>query len=177
MIAIGVKGHDRVLTDNMGPANNASLLEPQNLAASPYITKNNEIDANENMACFVLAPVNDQRYQKRAIWLGCFASFFYPVNWGLVMLFGVAYGIFGQNSNASHRILEALVHLLVASLIGWGIYKRSKAATLTGLILALIGGIGNCFAKGILGKNTILSFLVAFMFVQSTRGIFAYHKA
>lgn len=93
------------------------------------------------------------------------------------MLFGVAYGIFGQNSNESHRILEALVHFLVASLIGWGIYKRSKAATLTGLILALIGGIGNCFAKGILDKNTILSFLVAFMFVQSTRGIFAYHKA
>jgi hypothetical protein len=93
------------------------------------------------------------------------------------MLFGLAYGIFGQNPNTSHRIVEALVHLVIASLIGWGIYKRSEAATLTGLLLPLIGAIGDCFAKGILDRNRIFSYLVAYMFVQFTRGIFAYHKA
>lgn len=91
------------------------------------------------------------------------------------MLFGVVYGIFNQNPDASHRMIEALIHLVVASLVGWGIYKKYKPAALAGLTLAFLGIIGNWFSKGIIDRNTVLSFLTTFMFLQSTRGILAHH--
>lgn len=92
------------------------------------------------------------------------------------MLFGTIYGTITANSEAIGKTLEALIHLTIAMAIGWGIYKKYKAATTAGLVLAIAGFVGNGVTRGFTSKNSIIMLADAWMFLQSTRGIFAYHK-
>jgi ABC-type proline/glycine betaine transport system permease subunit len=122
-------------------------------------------------------PVIDPKYRKSAIWMGCFAAFFYAVNWGLIMLAGPIIYIFETHKTETlYTSLQGLIYFIIAASIGWGIYKRYKLATITGLALAIIGLIGNWIAKGFTARESILFLLMIFMFVHSTRGIFAHHE-
>lgn len=121
-------------------------------------------------------PVSDTADIQRTVWMGCFAAFFYAGNWGLILFFGVGYGIITTNLEALGKSVEALIPLTIATSIGWGIYKKIKAAPVAGFILAVYGFIGNWITKGFIHRNSIIMIIFAWMFLQSARGIFAYHK-
>ncbi len=121
-------------------------------------------------------PVTDPKEIQLTVWLGCFAAFFYAGNWGLIMLFGAANSIIATNTEALRATIEALIQFTIAGAIGWGIYKKSRTATVAGLILAVEGFISYSIIKGIINKNSVIMFVNVWAFCQSTRGIFAYHK-
>jgi len=121
-------------------------------------------------------PVSDQKDIQLTVWLGCFAALFYAGNWGLNILFGTIYGIITTDSKTIFTALSSIAHFVIAASIGWGIYKKYKTATITGLLLSIIGFIGNGVAKGFTNTTSIICLVDVWMFVHSTRGIFAYHK-
>ena len=121
-------------------------------------------------------PVSDLKDIQITIWLGCFAAFFYAVSWGVIVLFGSIYGIITANSEAIGKMLEALIHLTIATAIGWGIYKKFKSAPIAGVVLAVAGFVGNYVTRGLTNTTSIIMLIDAWAFIQSTRGIFAYHK-
>ncbi len=122
-------------------------------------------------------PVSDPKYRKTAIWMGSIASFYYAISWGLIMLIGSIIYIFDNpTSNSIITSIQGLIHFVIAAAIGWGIYKRYKVATITGLCLAVLGLVGNLFTKGPLDRVTITFLVIVFMLVHSTRGILAHHK-
>ena len=72
--------------------------------------------------------------------------------------------------------IQGLIHFMLAAAIGWGIYKRHKAATIIGLCLAVLGLFGNLYTKGPGARVTISFLIIVFMLLQSTRGAFAHHQ-
>jgi hypothetical protein len=124
---------------------------------------------------FFWPPVSDFKDIQLTVWVGCFAAFFYAGNWGLIMIFGAISGIATASTEALPKALEALIHFTIAGSIGWGIYKKYKAATIAGLVLAVIGFSGNLVTKGLVNKTSIIMLVNVWAFVQSTRGIFAFH--
>ena len=122
-------------------------------------------------------PVADPKYQKTAIWMGCIASFYYAISWGLIMLIGPIIYIFDTHTTKSlNTSIQGLIHFILAAAIGWGIYKRYKVATIIGLCLAILGLLGNLFTKGPQDRVTITFLFIVYMLVQSTRGILAHHR-
>jgi hypothetical protein len=121
-------------------------------------------------------PVSDTKEIRLTIWLGCFAAFFYAVQWGLLLIVDAIYAIVTSNSEIIPKALEGLLHFTISAVIGWGIYKKYKAAPIAGLILASYGFIGNLITKGIFNRSSIILFIDSWMFLQSMRGIFAFHK-
>jgi len=120
-------------------------------------------------------PVTELKYINSAIWMGCFAALFYAVIWGLIAIVGLIIGLINQSAETFKTTLEASIHLSIALLIGWGIYKKHKIASISGLGLSIIGFIGNWYTKGIMDSNVIKCFIMTWLFLHSTRGIFAYH--
>ncbi len=124
---------------------------------------------------FFWPPVIDPKYRKSAIWMGCFASFFYAVMWGLMAIGGpIIYFFETQNVETLHKSFQAIIHFIIASSIGWGIYKKNKIATVAGLFLSIVGFI-NSLVIGDYNGGLMAWLCIIFMFVQSTRGIFAHH--
>ena len=121
-------------------------------------------------------PAKDPNYRKIMIRMGSFMSFFYAVMWGLVLIGAIASAIFAQNTLSGGTIFNALIHFSAAGLIGWGIVKKIKAAPVAGLILSIIGLIENFVSNGFTNIDTVLGLLFAWMFIQSTRGIFEHHR-
>ena len=123
-------------------------------------------------------PVIGSEYRKKAIWMGCLASFFYAAIWGLIGLVGLIIFII-----ETHKIeiiltsLHQLIYSLIAATIGWGIYKRYKLAAIAGLSLAIIGLIVNWFIQGFIDRASICFLFMTYCFIHSTRGILAHHKA
>ncbi|MGD8963574.1 MAG: hypothetical protein PVF29_14760 [Desulfobacterales bacterium] len=121
-------------------------------------------------------PATDPNYRKIMIRMGSFMSFFYAVMWGLGLIGVVASAIFTQDSVSGGTLFNALIHFAAAGLIGWGIVKKIKAAPVAGLILSLIGLIENFVSNGFINIDAVLGLLLAWMFIQSTRGIFEHHR-
>ena len=122
-------------------------------------------------------PVCDSKFRKNAILMGCFAAFFYAVVWGLIVLLGpIIYFAEIQKIETIFPSLQGLIYFIISASIGWGIYKRYKLATIAGLILSIIGLIGNFLTKGFIDRNAIIFLLMTYMFINSTRGIFAHHN-
>jgi hypothetical protein len=109
--------------------------------------------------------------------MGCIAACIYIFQAGLLVLFGPFIIIFDTRNLAdAQALLRPLIILIVASSIGWGIYKKNKIAAVAGLTLTFTAFILSLSYNGIKGKDTISDLVTAFMFLHSTRGIFAYHK-
>jgi hypothetical protein len=121
-------------------------------------------------------PVSDSKDIQLTIWIGCCAAFFYAAHWGLTTLIGAIYGIIAANSEVIGKTVVSLIHLAIATSIGWGILKRFRAAPVAGLVLSVYGFIGSCFTKGFINSTAIIMVVDTWMFIQATRGIFAYHK-
>ena len=58
--------------------------------------------------------------------------------------------------------------------IGWGIYKMNRFAAVSGLALYILERVSMWSEHG--PKNPILAIFFTLMFINSVRGIFAYHK-
>jgi hypothetical protein len=121
-------------------------------------------------------PATDPNYRKAMIRLGSFMAFFYAVMWGLILIGAIASTIFTQDSGSGGTFFNALIHVTVAGLIGWGIVKKIKAAPVAGLIISLIGLIENFVSNGFMNIDTVLGLLLIWMFIQSTCGIFEHHR-
>jgi hypothetical protein len=68
----------------------------------------------------------------------------------------------------------ALIDALLFIVIGWGIYKMNRFAAIAGLALYIIERAFMWFEYG--PKNPVIALIISFMFVNSIRGIFAYHR-
>jgi hypothetical protein len=121
-------------------------------------------------------PVSDSKDIRLTVWLGCFAAFFYAASWGLITLFGAIYGIVTANSELIGKVVTPLIHLAIATSIGWGILRKFRVAPVAGLVLSVYGFIGNWVTQGFTNKTAIIMVVDVWMFIQATRGIFAYHK-
>ena len=120
-------------------------------------------------------PVSDLKDIQLTIWGGCFAAFFYAAIYGVGVLFGLVAIIIG-NSDAIGKILEPVIRSTIAAAIGWGVYKKFRAAPVAGLILSAYFFIGTSLSRGFIDTTTIIMILDVWLFIHATRGIFAYHK-
>ena len=121
-------------------------------------------------------PATDPNYRKIMIRMGSFMSFFLATMWGIGLIIVISSAIFTKNSVSGGTLLNALINFTAAGLIGWGIIKKFKAAPVAGLILSLIGLIENFVSNGFMNIDTVLGLLLAWMFIQTARGIFEHHK-
>ena len=121
-------------------------------------------------------PAADPNYRKVMIRMGRFMSFFLAAMWAIGLIGVLASVILTQNSVSGGTLFNALINFTAAGLIGWGIVKRIKAAPVAGLILSLFGLIENFVSNGFKDIDTVLGVLLAWMFIQTTRGIFEHHR-
>lgn len=68
----------------------------------------------------------------------------------------------------------ALIDAFLFIVIGWGIYKMNRIAAIAGPALYILERISMGLEYGL--KNPIMVIIISFMFINSVRGIFAYHK-
>ena len=68
----------------------------------------------------------------------------------------------------------ALLDVLLFIVIGWGIYKMNRFAAVAGLVLHIIERADMWAEYG--PKNPVIALLISLMFINSIRGIFAYHR-
>jgi hypothetical protein len=120
-------------------------------------------------------PVSDPRDIQLTIWGGCFAAFFYAAIYGVGVLFGLVAIIIG-NLDAIGKILEPVIRSTIAAAIGWGVYKKFRAAPVAGLVLSAYFFIGTSLSRGSFDTIAIIMVVDAWLFIHATRGIFAYHK-
>ncbi len=68
----------------------------------------------------------------------------------------------------------ALLDVLLFIVIGWGIYKMYRFAAMAGLALYIIE---RAFMWAEYGpKNPVIALIISLMFINSIRGIYAYHR-
>lgn len=70
--------------------------------------------------------------------------------------------------------LWALLDAFLFIIIGWGIYKMNRIAAVAGLLLYILERISMWSEHG--SKNPAMAIIITLMFINSIRGIFAYHK-
>ena len=122
-------------------------------------------------------PVSDSKEIQITVWMGCIGAAFYALNWGATMLLGPIIYIFETHDfKTILTSLKAVLYFLIVASIGWGIYKKNRIATTAALSLALVAFIGSLASEDIKVRNVISALVSTFMFLHSTRGIFAYHK-
>jgi uncharacterized membrane protein YGL010W len=109
--------------------------------------------------------------------MGVLAAFFNAVNYAIVASAGPIMYLSEPRRETLMTSLRLFVIGSVAALIGWGIYRKKKVASVAGLVLSTIALIANAMDSGILHANSLYFVFMAYMFIQSTRGIFAFHKA
>lgn len=68
----------------------------------------------------------------------------------------------------------ALFDAFLFIIIGWGIYKVNRIAAIAGLSLYILERILMWTEHG--PKNPAVAIFITLMFINSVRGIFAYHK-
>ncbi len=123
-------------------------------------------------------PVADERYGKRLIRVGYYVAFFIAGYWGLLGLFGAFCSIIEQHDcGFAYGPLQVFAYIVIGVGIGWGILRRSRIAASAALILCLVGFIGYWVTKGFWYKDSIQSLILAWIFAQSARAVFAYTKA
>ena len=125
---------------------------------------------------FFWPPATDPNYRKIMIRMGSFMSFFLAAIWGVALIGVIASAIFTKDSLSVGIFWNALIHFTAAGLIVWGIVKKFKAAPVAGLIVSVIALIENFVSHGFMNIDTVLGVLLAWMFIQTTRGIFEHHK-
>jgi len=76
----------------------------------------------------------------------------------------------------SALILWAVTSALVTGALGYGVYRRSRAAAVALLVLFLVSRIWYYLEAGSLG-SPLLSIIFLYCFVEGVRGTFAHHKA
>lgn len=70
--------------------------------------------------------------------------------------------------------ISALWDAFLFIIIGWGIYKMNRIAAVAGLLLYLLERAYMWSEYG--PKNPAMAIFITLMFINSIRGIFAYHK-
>lgn len=68
----------------------------------------------------------------------------------------------------------ALIDALLFIIIGYGIYKMNRIAAIAGLSLYILERIMMWLDQG--PQSPVIAILITFLFINSLRGIFAYHK-
>jgi len=68
----------------------------------------------------------------------------------------------------------ALLDALLFIVIGWGIYKMNRFAAIAGLALYIIERAVMWSEYG--PKNPVMALIISLMFINSLRGILAYHR-
>jgi hypothetical protein len=85
----------------------------------------------------------------------------------LVVLNAVGFRILDFNLSA---LLDAGIFLF----LGWGTYKLNRAAAVAGLALFIYERVAMMATHG--NQITVLAVILVIMFINSVRGVFAYHK-
>jgi hypothetical protein len=87
---------------------------------------------------------------------------------GLVTLYAHAFmGVYGR---------PALISAVMFAAIGFGIYRRSRAAAICGLLLFLIDRLVTLATQRVNVGGTIVAAILAVFFIHGVRGTFAYRK-
>jgi hypothetical protein len=88
---------------------------------------------------------------------------------GLVTLYAHAsiMGVYGR---------PALISAVMFAAIGFGIYRRSRAAAICGLLLFLIDRLVTLATQPVNVGGTIVAAILALYFIHGVRGTFAYRK-
>jgi hypothetical protein len=73
-------------------------------------------------------------------------------------------------------IVWAVSSAVVTAALGFGVYRRSRSAAVTLLVLFLISRIWYYLQTGSLG-SPLLSIIFLYCFVEGVRGTFAHHRA
>ncbi len=73
-------------------------------------------------------------------------------------------------------IVWAVASAAVTGALGYGVYRRSRRAAVTLLVLFVISRIWFYLQAGSLG-SPLLSIIFLYCFVEGVRGTFAYHRA
>ena len=117
---------------------------------------------------WIWPPVTDaasaQRASKQGIW-ACTWCAGVTLFFVLLSVFGVR--LFGLD-------MWALSDVLLFIVIGWAIYKMNRFAAIAGLALSIIERAYMWAEYG--PKNPVIALIITLMFINSIRGIFAYHK-
>ncbi len=128
-------------------------------------------------------PVADEQDRKGIIKIGYFVAFIYAAWWGLMGLALAVRAIIGHDCGAAYAPLETLIRILIGVGVGWGTLRRSRIAVSAGVVLPLAVFIGHWIANVFMSKHSIqwlysIQWLtLAWIFANSTRAVFAYHKA
>ncbi len=73
-------------------------------------------------------------------------------------------------------IVWAVASAAVTGALGYGVYRRSRRAAVTLLVLFLISRVWFYLKTGSLGSS-LLSIIFLYCFVEGVRGTFAHHRA
>ncbi len=73
-------------------------------------------------------------------------------------------------------IVWAVSSAVVTAALGFGVYRRSRSAAVTLLVLFLISRIWYYLQTGSLG-SPLLSIIFLYCFIEGVRGTFAHHRA
>jgi hypothetical protein len=68
----------------------------------------------------------------------------------------------------------ALLDAFLFIIIGWGIYKLNRFAAIAGLILYIVERAAMWTEHG--PKNPVMAIIITLLFINSMRGIFAFHR-
>ncbi|HAK87589.1 MAG TPA: hypothetical protein DHV16_09260 [Nitrospiraceae bacterium] len=105
-----------------------------------------------------------QKASKQGLWASAWCA-------GATIVFVVLAQFGSQMFNFdSSALLDAFLFII----IGWGIYKMNRIAAVAGLALYIIERLYMWSASG--PKNPAIAIFITLMFINSIRGIFAYHK-
>jgi uncharacterized membrane protein YccC len=122
------------------------------------------------MVCMKLIELNMTPAQiKRSIQLG----------WGGAALSAIATLVFAfilSSVADTPLIVWAVASAAVTGALGYGVYRRSRRAAVTLLVLFLISRVWFYLQTGSLG-SPLLSIIFLYCFVEGVRGTFAHHRA
>lgn len=105
-----------------------------------------------------------QKASKQGLWASAWCA-------GATIFFVVLARLGSQMFNFD---MWALLDAFLFIAIGWGIYKMNRIAAIAGLALYILERISMWSEHG--PKNPAIAIFITLMFINSIRGIFAYHK-
>ena len=108
---------------------------------------------------------------KRSIQLGWGAAAISVVTTTLFTLFFTRAGLLDRP-----LVVWAISSALVTALLGYGVYRRSRRAAITLLVMFLISRIWFYVQTGSLG-SPLLSIIFLYCFVEGVRGTLAHHRS
>jgi len=101
------------------------------------------------------------------------------LGWGGAALSAIATLLFTFIFSSVARpplIVWAVASALITAALGYGVYRRSRAAAVTLLVLFLVSRVWYYLQTGSLG-SPLLSIIFLYCFVEGVRGTFAHHNA